>query len=156
MSSLEGGGQREEGAAPSRAETCWPDSPKLERGVCPLLEAAQRWVSPGHLFLGVHPGLGTEAPEQNLSHANQHPRAIFNCFLVPQVPCPVISKEWEFARRGIWRLWEGLSYSAAAVHRKALTFAKWPHVLLETRTLSCPSNGHLINTKLCQVPGSSP
>jgi hypothetical protein len=39
MSSLEGGEQREEGSEPSRPERCSPDSPKLERGVCPLPEA---------------------------------------------------------------------------------------------------------------------
>lgn len=78
MSSLEGGGQREEGVEPSRACLSWPDSPKLERGVCPLLGAAQRRVSPGHLFLGNYTGVGTEAPGQNLSHPNQHPRAMLN------------------------------------------------------------------------------
>lgn len=32
----------------------------------------------------------------------------------------------------------------SCVHREIVIAAKWPHVLLETRTLFCPSDGHLI------------
>lgn len=91
MSSLEGGGQREEGTKPSRECLCWPDSPKLERGVCTLLEAAQRWVSRGHLFPGNHTGWDLKPLGRILATLTNTPELCLTLFLGHQVPCSLIS-----------------------------------------------------------------
>lgn len=77
--------------------------------MCPLLEAVQRWVSPGHLFLGICTGVGTEAPGQNLSHPNQHPRAMFN-----SAPFSLIRGGLGLKRHAIQRFGEGLLSITAA------------------------------------------
>lgn len=61
----------------------------------------ESWAS----FLGTTLGWGLKPLG---SYPNQQPRAMFNCSLGLQVPCPVLSGGKGLKRHGIWRLWEVL------------------------------------------------
>lgn len=71
-------------------------------------------VSPRHLFIPGHVGVGCEAPGQGLSYPAQHPRG---CLLTASEachdPCPPVKGAWGLKRAGGWGHWEGFLFTAA-------------------------------------------
>lgn len=144
MSSLEGGEQREEGAKyPEQRDAPW--TVQSWRRVCAhfqeqaydsLVQLRDR-VSPGHLFIWGHIGLGFKSPGVEAGHPARHPRAVFTSALLRGSMSPYSSSEEEGGSGGgSWRHWGGCH--SLQLQPMGLPRLPMPRCPSESLDWSCP------------------